>query len=150
MRRSYHEKAIGEGLRWAFRVANAESTFECLEGHSAEASEPEGKEGKRWESRSEVHIWLLRALSSRVVKHSQLFLTFGLSQILTPTARCRLHPYSWGVVSFQPLHTRVYQLFSAVICGKDRRKDKIPSKAAVSGTELLIVFFLPELHSQMR
>ena len=74
-----------------------ESTFECLEGQSAEASEPEGK---RWESRSEVHIWLLRAVSFRVVRHSQLFLTFGLSQILTPTARCRLHLYSWVLFRF--------------------------------------------------
>ena len=78
MRRSYHEETIGEGLRWAFEWPVLESTFEYIEGQSAEVSKPEGK---RWESRSEVHIWLLRGLSSRVVKHSQLFLTFGLSQI---------------------------------------------------------------------
>lgn len=128
-----------------------ENTFECEEGRSAEASQREraGKVGLRRTS------GCLRALSSRVITHSQLIFPFGFSQILNPTARCRWHPYSCVALRFSlfthaGLSATVLLAVFCLVCGKDRRKDKIPSQAVVSETELLIVFrCLPQLHSQM-
>lgn len=116
-----------------------ESTFECIEGQSAEASEPEGK---RWE--------IAEGLEFQGGKTFSAIFNFRSFSNFDSNSEMQNASLFLGVVSFQPLHTRVYQLFSVVICGKDRRNDKISSKAAVSETELLIVFFLPKLHSQMR
>lgn len=89
------KKQLGRDCDGHSKWPMLENTFECVEGRSAEASQREraGKVGLRRTS------GCLRALSSRVITHSQLIFLFGFSQILNPTARCRLHPYS--CVSFR-------------------------------------------------
>lgn len=90
-----------------------ENTFECVEGRCAEGSQREraGKVGLRRTS------GCLRALSSRVITHSQLIFPFGFFQILNPTARCRLHPYSCVAFRFSLfLHTRGFISHSLARC----------------------------------